>query len=832
MMQSHHSCFHCGLPLPAALDLQLKVDGQQRHFCCHGCQAVSRAILDAGLADYYRHRTVPSGRAADLVPEQLQRLAVYDHPGLQASFVRGSGQEREAWLILENIRCPACLWLNEQQLRRLPGVLDVSIDYNSEQAWLRWDESQTRLSTILQAILSIGYVAHPYDASHRDELIKVQQRRSTERLIFAGLLCMPVMQFSIASYVMLEPGSDAALPLWVIIGRWTALLAVVAILAYSAQEFFAGAWNNLKRGRLGMDVPIVIGLGTAFGSSLAATLRHSGDVYYDSIAMLVFFVLLARRFELKGRLAAARVTDRLARVVPRTARRVLPGGGVQSVALIDVQPGDRLRVFPGERVPVDGVLVEGGSSFDESLLTGESAPVRHRPGEAVIGGSRNIDQSVVVEVTHRSDASTVSNMQRLLARALRSRPRSAVLAERAASWFVPAVLLIALFTTLLWVWLDPSAAAANTVSVLIVTCPCALALATPVALTISASGFAQKGILPLRMDAIEVLARVDLVALDKTGTLTQGQHRVVAVHCVGSIDAARARQLAAALELHSEHPIAQAFDTETPPGLQVRARCNHTGEGISAEIEAVRWRLGRPDFAVPPDRMPVAVGKEIAGLEMSGYTVVVLADDDGPQALFALADPPRAGIAAMLAQLRTLGVERFAILSGDNQRIVDQLARELAVDTALGGLRPEDKIAWVRAQQAQGRCVAMVGDGINDAATLSAANLSVSFLHATDLAQASSDFLLLGEDLGAIAAARRYASRTTAIIRQNLVWAAGYNLCAVPAAAAGLIPPWAAAIGMSLSSLIVVGNSLRLRVQPGQGWRGRVGGLAARGQAA
>ena len=232
-----------------------------------------------------------------------------------------------------------------------------------------------------------------------------------------------------------------------VLGRWTALLAVLAILIYPAQEFFVGAWNDLKRGRLGMDVPIVIGLSAAFLSSVAATLRQSGEVYYDSIAMLVFFVLLARRFELRGRLAAARVSDRLARVVPRMARRVLPDGAAQSVALIEVRPGDRLRVLPGELVPVDGVLVEGGSSFDESLLTGESAPVWHRTGEAVIGGSRNVDQSVVVEVTHRSDESTVSNMQRLLAQALRSRPRGALLAERAAAWFVPAVLVIALFYT-------------------------------------------------------------------------------------------------------------------------------------------------------------------------------------------------------------------------------------------------------------------------------------------------------------------------------------------------------------------------------------------------
>jgi Cu2+-exporting ATPase len=308
-----------------------------------------------------------------------------------------------------------------------------------------------------------------------------------------------------------------------------------------------------------------------------------------------------------------------------------------------------------------------------------------------------------------------------------------------------------------------------------------------------------------------VLARADSVAFDKTGTLTRGRHRVVAVECVGATAERRARQIAAALEQHSEHPIARAFDSGADPGLPVAARRNHPGEGVSADIGGEHWRLGRAEFASPPERMSASVRARIAALERSGNSVVVLSSAAGPQALFALADPPRPGIAAMLSRLRALGVGRIAILSGDNQTLVDRLAEELDIGTALGGLRPADKMAWIRAEQAAGHCVLMVGDGINDAACLAAADVSVSFVQATDLAQGSSDFLLLGKDIGAIAAARRYAARTRAIILQNLAWAVAYNLCAVPAAAAGLVPPWAAAIGMSLSSLLVVGNSLRLR---------------------
>jgi Cu2+-exporting ATPase len=770
---------------------------------------VARTIVEAGLSDYYQYRTESAARAdPDVVPDIVRRLGLYDHPDVQRSFVRASGEYREASLILEDIRCAACLWLNEQHLRRLPGVVDVRMDYASQRARVVWDPAHVRLSDILRAVTEIGYVAHPYDPSHRERLLRDQRRRDLARILFAAVVGMPVMQFTLATYLIGAPPTGP-LELWEVIGRWTTLAASTAVLAYSGQDFFVGAWRDFRAGRLGMDVPIVLGLVTAWLGSAAATVLERGDYYADSITMFVLFVLLARRYEMRGREAAANAMDRLARVVPQTARRLGPEGDAEEVAAVDLAPGDRLRVLPGESLPADGVVREGASSFDESLLTGESLPVPKGPGETVIAGTCNRDQPVVVEVTRVGEASTVGEVRRLLDHGLQSRPRYAQLAERVAEWFVPVVLLVAVLTALAWLRVDPFEALRNTVSVLIVTCPCALALATPVAVAVTTGRLADGGVLALRLEALEALAQADLGAFDKTGTLTLGELGVVSARALGGVDPAHALELAAALEAGSEHPVAQAFRRAAGPSRRtVLARVNEPGAGVSGEIDGVRWRIGRADWAAPA--AGAAVAAEVERVERLGRRAVVLADGRGALVVYGLEDRARPGAPAMLAALAAAGVRRFAVVSGDSTRTTREVAARLGIDEALGDLRPQDKLAWVRGRQAEGHGVLMVGDGINDAPTLAAADVSISFGDATDLAQRSSDFVVLRKDLGAVAFARRLARKARTVIRQNLLWAAAYNLLAVPAAALGMVPPWAAALGMSASSLLVVANAMRL----------------------
>lgn len=786
--------------------------GERRHFCCAGCQAVACTILDNGMADYYRHRTAPGGRTdPEAMPELLERFELYDHPDVQRGFVRSGGDWREAFLILEEVRCAACLWLNERHLRAQPGVLDVDVDFTSQRARVRWDPSRTRLSTLLAAIAAIGYVAHPYDNAHRRELDRDQRRRSMSRIIFAAVVGMPVMQFSLATYLS-DLDVHGPLPLWVELGRWCMLLAATAVLAYAGQEFFLGAWQDLRRRRLGMDVPIVAGLSAAWLGSLWGTVQATGEVYLDSIVMFVLFVLAARAYELRGRRTAAAAIDRVARVTPQVARRLHGDGSEERVPAVELAPRERIRLRPGEVSPVDGVVAAGSSSFDESLLTGEARPVMKEPGARVVAGSCNREQAVELWVERVGQDSTIGEVSSLLERGLAARPRYAVLAAQAAQWFVAVVIVVAGVTAGTWLWLDPAQALPNTIAVLIVTCPCALALATPVAVAMGAGRFSAAGVLPLDMSALEPLARVDAVGLDKTGTLTDGGFAVRRSELLeAGADAGALRSVVAALERDSSHPLAHAFRQETTPASGLSSLRTAAGEGVEGMAGTVCWRLGTWDYATAGAPLPPALASRLQAWRGEGLTVCVLARDGRPLAVYGLGDRLREGAAAMVAGFAAMGIHDITVLSGDHQEAVAEAAAAAGIAVAHGGLSPADKLAWIRERQAAGRRVLMVGDGINDAPTLAAADASISFAEATHLAQYHSDLLLLAPDLAVIPRALRLARCTRRIVFQNLAWAGGYNLTAIPLAFMGLVPPWAAAIGMSLSSLLVVANAMRLR---------------------
>ncbi len=808
------SCFHCGLPASDTEAVgRMEVLGESRQFCCPGCYHVCRTIVEAGLADYYRYRADAAGRTTNAaIPDLLQQLEIYDRAEIQKGFVHCGGTWKEASLLLEDIRCPACLWLNERHLRRREGVLDVHIDGSTQRMRVRWDPQATRLSEILAAIAAIGYVAHPYDASHSEKLLAVRRRRSVERLLFAAVVGMMVMHFSIGSYVMGQPDAQGKLPLWVQVGRYTSLLATAALLVYPAQDFWAGAWRDLQNRRLGMDVPIALGLAMAFLSSGYATFTGRGDVYFDSIAMFVALVLLARHWETRGRTQAAERLDRLARATPRTARS--RGGGDRAwrqTPVIDLAAGDAVRVLPGETVPVDGVIAEGTSSFDEAVITGEFQPVVHAPGEAVLAGSVNREQPITIEVTQTAEGTTLEQIRRLVDHGLEQRPRVALLADRAARWFVTAVLLIALGTATVWIYVDPALWLRNTIAVLIVTCPCALALAAPVALAVSAGRLIEIGVLPLRMSALDALARVDTVALDKTGTLTVGQPSLVEVTATGDYSAEECLERAAALACWSEHPIARALRAERPtPVHQAEMVDNTPGGGLLGRLQRIEWRLGNVSYVCPGPLGP-HIQRVVDRYRKDGHSVSLLSSSAGIQAVMAFSDTLRSGAENLVVSLKKLGIAQVAIVSGDGEASVRGLGMRIGADEIRADMSPRDKLRWLTECQRRGRRVLMLGDGLNDAATLAHADASASLSEATDLANASSDIVLLNNRLDALPAAIVLARETRHNIRRSLLWAFAYNALAVPAAAFGLVPPWLAAIGMSASSLLVVFNALRLR---------------------
>lgn len=843
------TCFHCGLPVEeSGIVPALPVLGKRRFFCCQGCRAVAEAIVDQGLEDYYRHRDSQSPNPERAgVPDFLADVELYDNVDIQSRFIRRVdgkadadghpvGELREAQLILEDIRCPACVWLNEKTLRAMPGMIDVHMDYTRHQARVRWDAGQLKMSDILKAISLLGYRAHPFDPSHHEKLLKGQNRRSLERVWFAGMAMMIVMHFSLASYLIGPPvqGPEfAGLPLWMIIGRWTSLLVATVTLLYSGWEFLHGAFFDLRNRRLGMDVPIALGLLLAWVGSLASTIAQRGEVYFDSITMFIFFVLLARRYELKGRREAAARLDALARVVPEKVDRIREDGQIERIAAVSVNIGDRLRIDPGERVPLDGELLTASAELDESLLTGESRPVLHQRGEALVAGAVNVGVSLDIRVGLHDElrkaagngpngdqgaqgdqgarSSTLEQIHRAAESALKARPGAARFADAIAKPFVAVVILLAIGTGLYWALNAPELALANTIAVLIVTCPCALALATPVAITLANGRLGERGIQSHNMEALAPIAKAPILALDKTGTLTLGRlERIASAYFPDRDHASETDAIAAWAAQYSEHPAARAIrmDSTAAQTLGEPTEQRHfPGQGIELITGQGRYRLGRPEFAVATfdeSQLPAS---------MDSLSLLALAKDDRLLAIYGLRDQAREKLRDSLDELRALGIEEIHLISGDRQTAVDQFVADhgLSLDSQLGELGPDAKRDWLETRRnLTGREIWMVGDGINDTPVLSAADVSLSFNEATELAKTRSDFVSLNPALDTLVSVRRIARRGYRIINENLAWALGYNLLAIPAAMIGWVPPWAAAIGMSVSSLIVVANSRRL----------------------
>lgn len=795
-------CYHCGLPVPDGADYRVEIDGQPRAMCCHGCQAVAQAIVDSGLTSFYRHRETPSRKPEDLIPEALRRFELYDQPALQRSFVQlDQANSKTASLILEGITCAACVWLNERHVNALPGVIDFSVNYSTHRARVHWDDSQIHLSDILKAISAIGYVAHPFDPGRQEAVNKKEKSAALRRLAVAGLGAMQVMMLAIAMYAGDYSGMEEGLRVFM---RWVSLILTLPVVLYSAAGFFTTAWRDLKRHQLSMEVPVSLAIGGAFGASVWSTLTHGSEVYFDSVCMFAFFLLTSRYLEMGARHRAGEAAEELVKLLPATATR-LTDEGEQVVAVSELAPGDRVMVRPGETIPADGVVSEGRSSVDESLLTGESLPRPRGVGDELVGGSVNVESPLVLRVEKVGEQTLVSAIVRLLDRAQSEKPRIARLADHVAGWFVGALLVVATLVALWWLMHDPQHAFAITLSVLVVTCPCALSLATPTAVTAASGALTRMGLLTTRGHALETLAQVSHVLFDKTGTLTRGILQLASVDLLAEhIDRERALALAAALESGSEHPVAKALAARAARVPRVTELTALPGQGMQGDIAGRRYRIGNPYYA--SGLSGVAVPDEGTG----DATQVFLGDEQGLLARFELRDELRADADVAITRLRDLGLT-VEILSGDAPGAVQRVASKLGIEHARSGMRPDEKLARVRELQAAGHRVAMIGDGVNDAPVLAGADVSVAMGQGAQLAHASADMVVLSERLAVLAAGVRKARATRAVIKQNLAWAILYNVAAVPLAAAGLVAPWMAAIGMSASSLVVVFNALRLK---------------------
>jgi Cu2+-exporting ATPase len=715
----------------------------------------------------------------------------------------GSQPLAESSLRLGGLHCAACAGTIEAALMAVDGVRQAEVSAVAACATVRWDPTRTAPSALVHAIERAGYQAVPDTAAGARALRQRESRQALWRLFVAGLCAMQVMMLATPAYVArageLAPDLKQLLD-------WGSWLLTLPVLCFSAWPFFQGAWRAARHRRIGMDVPVALGIAVAFIASSGATFDPGGvfgrEVYFDSLTMFVAFLLGGRLLETRARHSAAeRLEDTLGRL-PETVLRVQPDGRVEPVAVHRLQRGDALRVPAGETFVADGVLLEGHSRVDESLLSGEAAPVPKRPGDAVVAGSINGPSAVLMRVERLGADTRYEAIVSLMRQAQTHKPAALMRSERWAAPFLWAVLLAAALAGAAWQWIDPARAVGVAVAVLIVTCPCALSLAAPAALLSATGAMARRGVLLRRLDAVERLACIDTLFVDKTGTLTDTRAQTVRLQRLAP-DARWSdddlRRIAASLAGWSVHPVSRALAAAGPAeadGLHWRLRAEVAGKGLQAiDSEGRLWRLGAAGWA--------------GAVEADHEAATVLSVGGLALACFHLDEQPRAEVAACLRELQQDGV-RVVLLSGDNPARVQRFAMRLGLPRWHGGLSPEDKLRHLQAAQAGGHRVAMLGDGINDAPVLAQADVSLAMGEGAAVARTGADAVLVSNRLADVVAARRLARRTMRVVRQNMAWALAYNAACVPLALLGWLPPWAAGLGMACSSLGVVLNALRL----------------------
>ncbi|HEY6612501.1 MAG TPA: cation-translocating P-type ATPase, partial [Pseudomonas sp.] len=711
--------------------------------------------------------------------------------------VSHANDQAETCLLIEGISCAACGWLIEHHLKKLPGVSEANLNLSNHRLQVRWDDASLPLSQLLAELRRIGYAAHPYQADAAAEQMHRENRKAMRQLGVAGLLWMQVMMATMATWpefnLDLSASFDAIL-------RWTSLFLTTPIVFYCCGQFFRGALRDLRTRHLTMDVSVSLAIGGAYVAGLWSTVTGQGELYFDAVGMFALFLLAGRYLERRARERTAQVTAQLVNLLPASCLHLDEQGHSERILLNELQLGDQVLVPPGAVVPADALILAGQSSIDESLLTGEYLPQPRSAGQHVTAGTLNIEGPLTVQVEALGNDTRLSAIVRLLERAQADKPRLAQLADRVAQWFLVVVLLTAAVIGLVWWQLDSERAFWIVLALLVATCPCALSLATPTALTTATGSLHKLGLLVTRGHVLESLNQIDTLIVDKTGTLTEGRLTLREVRVLGALDSQTCLSLAAALESRSEHPIARAFGRAPQAAEAVRSE---PGKGLQGEVSGRRLRIGEAAFVSQLGDQPAPAMPQEPGQWL------LLGDEQGPLAWFRLDDRLRSDAQRLISAAHARGWQ-VLLLSGDSSPMVASVAAELGIADARGGLTPDAKLAVLHQLHQQGRHVLMLGDGVNDVPVLAGADISVAMGSATDLAKTSADAVLLSNRLDSLVQALDVAKRTRRIIVENLTWAGLYNGLVLPFAAIGWITPGWAAIGMSLSSLVVVVNALRL----------------------
>ena len=792
-MAAPDNCFHCALPNPKGSELTVDIEGRSHRVCCPGCKAVAELIRDSGMSRYYAMRDAPLPGAGKPLPEASE-WQVFNSREMLDAFAETEGGIAEARIYAGGMYCSACSWLIETSLEKVPGVQSVEVSPLTHRLRIRWAVDKAGLGDILSGLSNLGYRPQPLAADDASRPEIAEQRAALKRLLVASLGMMQVMMFAVGLYAGDFQGIEADMQHFL---RLVSFFVATPVVFYAAKPFFTSAWRGVVARRPGMDLPVSIAIGSAYAASVYATFTNGPAVWFDSVAMFVFFLTLGRYLEMRARHRSIDRSVALSQLLPNTATVVVNDEN-RTVPVARLAKDDLVLIRAGDSIPADGVVVAGASSVDEALLTGEAEPRRRAIGDLLAAGSVNLDAMMTMRVTRTGGDTALGAINRLSERARFTRPAFVNIADRIASYVVVALLVVAAVVALYWYFVAPERAFVITLSVLVVTCPCALALATPAAFAAAGSRMSDLRLLLTNGNAIEVLSRATQIVFDKTGTLTYGAPVILSTTILDDrYDETQCLSIAAALEQASSHPIARAFRTDGTLPLVTDTKVQ-VSQGVSGIVDGKAWRIGTAAFVTEGDAPQTA-----------SSTIVFLGFDTHAVARFELTDTLRADARDTVKALINMG-KKVSLVSGDNATAVAAIAAALDIEDAHSDCRPEDKLRIINTLQERGERVVMIGDGINDAPVLAGADTSIAPGHGALLAQTNADVIMLGDSLHPITTAIRLSAATMRIVRQNLAWAVVYNATALPLAAAGMVPPWLAAIGMSLSSLVVVLNALRL----------------------
>lgn len=801
-------CFHCGEQIKPGDKYSYKVAGEDKPMCCMGCVGVAEMIIESGLEDYYLKRTAKAKKPDAILDNSSLKTNNSPWKGIQELISENlTGDILETDLLIRGITCPACSWLCESKLSAIEGIKFARINYSTNILKLRWNKSSIDLDNIVQTLKNIGYEARLYDKNSIYQNRQEERKEKLQALGITAALGMQVMMISIALYFGRHSGISNSIETTF---NWINFSLTSLVMFFSGKTFFQNAIRDLRIGFASMDLAVALGLFLAFLASIYATVIQQGEVYFDTIVMFVFFLSLSRYIEFTLNLKSVGQTHSSEKQLPLMATILLSDREIEQKEMIssfDLKINDIILVKPGEAIPADGEIIQGASLINEAMMTGESIPLNKSIGDIVMAGTMNVDSVIKVKVLKAGKDTAIAAIEKLIEDAQLNKPKLTQISDKVASYFIAGVIIIAVLTMLLIgvnnieLWLD------RVISILIVCCPCALSLAMPCVYASSIGRLAKEGIIFKNIDRLINLTNIKHIVFDKTGTCTEGKFTIAKTVTYTDENEEFCLKIASAIEEYSEHPIAEAFKGfKTNNILSIEHIENTPGSGVSALVNNQPYFIGNFKFIKnrTSDTILIDIEKN-THLE----TVIFLANKENLLATFYLNDIPRKNLKPLISFLKNKNIYTH-LCSGDNETATSNMASFAGFDEYSSSMRPEKKLHLVEKLQLN-NSIAMIGDGINDAPTLAKSDVSFSISSATDLAQMEADAILVKNDLNGIRKSFEIAKLSKKIIIQNIAWAISYNIIALPIAILGLLTPWLAAIGMSISSLVVVLNADRIR---------------------